>query len=194
MRPASLPASVVFFVAVLLLGTGAIAQTSDKVSERVQVSGGYSYLGYSVYQLYSGPWKNFAFNGWQASGAFTLAPHFAAEADFSGNYGSNGAGSNHNSLTYMGGPRLSGDLHRLTLYGHALFGALHFNGSYDPVATSFAAALGGGADFWITRHLGAQAVQIDDIINHNSSALGTDQGGPGPRNHLRISTGITLRF
>ena len=179
-----------FTIIVLVITTRATAQTSD----RIQISAGYSYLGYSVYQIYSGPWRNFGFNGWQASAALRLAPHFSAEGDASGGYGKNGTGDNYNYLTYMGGPRISTDLHRFSLYGHALFGAMNFDGAYLPSATSFAAAIGGGADFWLTRHIGVQLIQVDDILNHNKSALGTDMGGPGPRNHLRMATGITFRF
>ena len=179
-----------FTIAFLLLSACAIAQTPG----RIQLSAGFSYLGYSVYQIYSGPWRNFGFDGWQASGALRLAPHFSVEGDASGGYGKNGTGHNYNYFTYMGGPRISTDLHRFSLYGHALFGAMNFDGAYLPSATSFAAELGGGADFWLTRHIGVQLIQVDDILNHNKSALGTDMGGPGPRNHLRIATGIPFRL
>jgi hypothetical protein len=70
--------------------------TNAQTPYRIQLFGGYSYLGYSVYQIYSGPWTNYGFN--------------------------------------------------------------------------------------------------DDLLNHNKSAFGTDQGDPGPRSHLRISTGVTFRF
>jgi hypothetical protein len=95
----------------VLLSAYANAQTSD----RIQLFGGYSYLGYSVYQIYSGPWTNYGFNGWEGSGAFKLAPYLAVEGDLSGGYGNNGTGQNYNYFTYMGGPRISSDIYRVSL-------------------------------------------------------------------------------
>lgn len=115
---------------------------------RIEVFGGYAYTGYSVFDLYSGPWQRFGFSAWDASATVKLVPHIGAEFDFGGASGSNNS-KNYDFKTYMAGPRISADFHHLTLYGHALFGSLTFNG---PASTangngSFATALGGGADY-----------------------------------------------
>lgn len=173
---------------VLLLPLSLTAQNSD----RVELFGGYSHFGYGVYQRHSGPWVTQGFNGWEASATFGLVPHLGAEVDFAG-----GSDSASESLrTYMGGPRASANFGKVGLYGHALFGELSFNGA--GTASSFAFALGGGADFWFSRHIGARLIQFDYLHNNNRAAVlgfepsNTAQNGPG--NGYRIATGIVFRF
>jgi hypothetical protein len=170
---------------------GANAQEHD----RVEVFGGYSYTGYSVNQIYSGPWTKYGFNGWDASVAFKLSPNVAAEGDFGAGFASNGGGQSYSFQTYMGGLRFSGGVRKINIFGHILFGGLHFNADYGNPATSFATALGGGADFWFSRRIGVRLIQADCLLNTNRSAAEVNiVGGPGPRAHLRIATGITFRF
>ena len=174
---------------VFLLAVAANAQQPD----RIEVFGGYSHTSYGIYARYSGPWESAPFNGWEASATVKLVPHLGAEADFAGGYSS----TDHWSLrTYMGGPRLSTNVSRIDLYGHALFGALTFNGS--GTATSFAFALGGGADLWFNRHIGARLIQFDYLRNNNQAAvLGFEPvnlAKTGPGNSYRIATGVVFRF
>jgi hypothetical protein len=126
---------------------------------RVEVFGGYSYTSYSEFVLYSGPWEARGFNGFEASGTFKLASHVGAEANFVAAF----SPTNHFSLrTILGGPWLSANFGQLAPYGHLLFGELTFNTSgLTNTATSFALVLGGGADLWITRHIGARLIQFD---------------------------------
>lgn len=162
-------------------------------NDRVEFFGGYSYTGYSVYDLYSGPWERFGYNGWEAAAAVKLVPHLGAEFDFGGGYGSP-YGHTSSLRTYMGGPRVSADFGKASVYGHILFGGLTLTDQgYSSSTTSFATALGGGADFWFTQHLGARLIQADYIRNTNSAAtqgLATSGGA----NHFRISTGVVFRF
>jgi len=163
---------------------------------RVELFGGYSRTGYSVYQLYSGPWTGFGFNGWEASAAVRLVPHLDAEADFGGGYNSSN-GRSYSLLTYMAGPRISGDFHRVRVYGHVLFGALNFNGgtNYANGNASFATAFGGGADFWFSRYLGVRFVQADYLRNINAAAAQSGiSPGSGPAWHYRVSTGVVFRL
>ena len=177
---------------VFLFAVAASAQQSD----RLEVFGGYSRTGYGVYQQYSGPWVSAPFNGWEASATANLRPHVGVEVDFAGGYSS----TNHWSLrTYMVGPHFSTNAGRLGVYGHALFGGLHFdNGGLSSAATSFAFALGGGADLWFSRHIGARLIQFDYLRNNNQAAVlgfepvSTAKNGPG--NSYRIATGIVFRF
>ena len=170
----------------LLFTAGANAQQSD----RIEVFAGYSYTGYSVYQLYSGPWTRFNFNGWEASATAKLAPHVGVEGDFGGGYG-----SSYKLRTYMGGPRVSAAFGNANIYGHVLFGGLTFeNQGYSRTTTSFAMAVGGGADWWFSRHVGARLIQADYLRNTNSAAAQTGVGGTGSGNNFRISTGIVFRF
>lgn len=181
----------VFFL--LLFGAlscvGAFAQEQD----RIEIFGGYSYTGYSVFGLYSGPWTRYWFNGWEASGAVKFAPHVSAEGDFSGGWSSS-PWNEFSFRTYMAGPRISGQYHRVGVYGHVLFGGLTLSAIFNGPRNSFATALGGGTDLWVSRRFGVRLIQADCILNHNAAAVSTDLGGPGPLAHLRISTGVTFRF
>jgi len=161
----------------------------------MELFGGYSRTEYSVFSLYSGPWRAAPFNGWEVSAALPFRPHLALEADFVGGY----SPSNHYSLrTYMGGVRVSKQAGKGTLYAHGLVGALTFNsGGLTATATSAAGALGGGADVWFSRHIGARLVQLDYLRNNNQAAVLGFEHGPGttgPGNTFRIATGLMFRL
>jgi hypothetical protein len=178
------------FLVMFLLATSLIT-TAQERPDRIEAFGGYAFSQYYVYSLYSGPWRRMNFNGWDASAAFKLAPHIAAEADFAGLYSS----TTHNTLrTYMGGPHISTDLGRVTVYGHLLFGGLNASGFTAPSATSFALALGGGADIWLNRHIGVRPIQFDYLHNRNDAAAQTGTAGSGSGNNFRITSGIVVRF
>lgn len=170
-------------------------QSSAQEQSRVELFGGYSRTNYSVFGLYSGPWISAPMNGWEASAAFPVHPHLAAEADFVGGY----SPTNHYSLrTYMGGLRVSTNIARITLYAHGLLGGLTFNsGGLTNTATTFAIVLGGGADCWFSRHIGARPIQFDYLRNNNPAAVLGFEHAPdtsGPGNRFRIATGIMFRF
>lgn len=174
-----------------LFSVQAVAQDTN----RMELFGGYSRTAYSVFSLYSGPWRPAPFNGWEASAAFPFRPWLAVEADLVGGY----SPSNHYSLrTYMGGLRVSKQVGNLTLYAHGLLGALTFNsGGLTATATSAAGVLGGGADFWFRRHIGARLVEVDYLRNNNPAAVLGFEHGPGttgPGNTFRFATGIMFRF
>jgi len=176
-------------VFVFLLPLCASAQQND----RVQVFGGYSYTGYSIYELDSGPWNRFGYSGWEAAAAVKLVPHLAVEADFAGGYASTYGHSSH-LRTYMGGPRVFGNVGPLTVYGHLLFGGATLGYQvYSFTDTSFATAIGGGADYWFRRHLGVRVIQVDYLRNTNSAA-GEGLAVSGGGNQFRISTGVVFRF
>src|ERR1700758_4349302 len=65
MNPRFLPV-----LSALLLSVLASARAQDYI----QVFGGYSHVGYSVYDLYSGPWMLQGFNGGGAPAPFKLSP------------------------------------------------------------------------------------------------------------------------
>lgn len=162
---------------------------------RVELFGGYSRTQYSVFGLYSGPWRSAPFNGWEASAAFPFHKHLAAEADFADGY----SPTNHYSLrTYLGGLRASVNAGPGVFFAHGLIGGRTFDsGGLTSTATSFAGILGGGAEVWFSHHIGARLIQFDYIRNNNSAAvLGFEHptGNTGPGNTFRIATGITFRF
>jgi hypothetical protein len=180
----------VFFV----LASCAHAQTPD----RFELFGGYSYTRYAVYNLYSGPWTSYSFNGWEASASAKIVPHVELETDLPGGHsGSPQPSSGFDLRTYMGGIRYSAQGAKARFYVHGLLGGLYFaNNCETPSSTSFAFALGGGAEYWFQRHFGARLCQIDYLYNTNSAAAQTapPSQSKSARGHFRLSTGIVFRF
>jgi hypothetical protein len=185
----------------LLFSAQAIAQDSS----RIQVFGGYSYTGYYYYPAYTGPWTRSTFNGWEASGAFRLMPHLGVEGDFGGSYGPCNVGCafayKDRIRTYMGGPRVTASVGKASFYGHVLFGELTYKvrdkaspgvPALSSSDTTFAMAVGGGADFWFSHRIGARLVQVDYLRNNNSEP--GYFAHPGQHANIRISTGAVFRF
>lgn len=95
----------------------------------------------------------------------------------------------------MGGPRVSGNFGKVDLYAHALFGGLTFHSQVgNGTATSFAAALGGGVDWWLKPHFGIRPMQFDLLLNTNSAAVSGQNGTGRPGNSYRLVTGVVFRF
>jgi len=157
-------------------------------SGRIQVFGGYSLVDYSVFQRYSGPTTFYKFNGWDASFMGRVAPHLGLEADFGGGFsGSYGTTGTSAIYSYMGGPRVFVDSGKARYYAHALFGGMTFTSPGAISSTSLAVAVGGGADYWFSRHIGVQVLQAD-YIHNNNNVLGPSHAD------FRISTGVVFRF
>jgi hypothetical protein len=186
----------------LLIALLSVGATGQQNSDRIEVFGGYSHVGYYYYPAYTGPWTLSSFNGWEASAAFKLVPHLAAEADFGGLYGppGNGCCPRDRIQTYMGGPRVSANSRRFDVYAHALFGGLRYRTTYGgegtPVTvnadTTFAMAIGGGANLWLTRRFGVRILQADYLRNNNP--IPGYFAHPGQHANFRISTGAVFRF
>ena len=156
-------------------------------NSRVEVFGGYSLVGYSVFQRYSGPSTLNKYNGWDASVVGRVAPHVGLEADFGGGFSGAYGGGTSRIYSYMGGPRVFMDRGKARFYAHVLFGGMTFSSPGYVSSTSFAMAVGGGADYWFSRHVGVQVLQAD-YIHNNNNVVGPSHGD------FRISTGVVFRF
>lgn len=88
-----------------------------------------------------------------------------------------------NLVTFMAGPGLlSRETHRITWFGHALFGGS--SGTLDrtqPAKTGFATAWGGGVDFRLTDHLVFRPVEGEFMAVNGLGAA-------------RFSSGFAFRF
>src|SRR5580693_7578082 len=183
-------------LSLFLIAISATAQQSD----RIEVFGGYFHVGYYYYPAYAGPWTLVSFNGWETSAAFQLIPHLAAEADVEGLFGPSGSSCcpRNTIQTYMGGPRVSVNHRELNLYAHVLFGGLRYKttAGTTPLTvdadTTFAMAVGGGADLWLKRRFGIRMLQADYL--RNNSPLSGYFAHPGQHANFRISTGAVFRF
>ena len=146
-------------------------------------------------------------SGFEASGAFRFARHWSAVADAGGTFGFASQTSQINQIshdtdhryTYLFGPQISSP-RRISLFGQALFGAVHQCQSFNYLSfvdiaptpqtsvvsqTSFAAAFGGGLDLKLTRHIGVRAIQYRELLTRFNSST---QYQP------EISAGVVLRF
>lgn len=182
------PRSLLLVLFVFLLPLSLTAQTPD----RVEIFGGYSYSTFSIFDRYSGPWQRFGYNGFEASAAAKLVPHLAAELDFADGFGSPN-GNSSTVRTIMGGPRIFKNFGNATVYGHFLVGNLTLN--IGGSGSAYAVAGGGGANIWVSRHIGARIIQFDYIHNGFIPAAVLGSGAStGGMNNFRISTGVVFRF
>jgi len=193
-------------IALLLFFSFLPALTVANAQDRVQIFGGYSYIGYFYYPAYSGPWALSSFNGLDTSVSVKLMRHAEIEGDFGGLWGPTyGCGNcdyeeKQTIRTYLGGPRVSLNIQRATFYAHALFGELTYKiaetqpgfPSFNSSDTTFAMTIGGGTDLWFTRHFGARLIQFDYLRNNNSEP--GYFAHPGQHFNFRILTGAMFRF
>jgi opacity protein-like surface antigen len=172
----------------LVISSAAIAQDAPKV----EVFGGYSYLRINPGSGFSG----INLNGWNASVAGNFNRWLGVKADFSGNYGSPSItfpgpttiSVNTKVHNFLFGPQISARRDRFTVFGHALFGGTHVNGSTFGVSasdTGFGMAFGGGLDVKVHDHFALRLGQADYLLTRIS---GDNQ------HNFRYSAGVVLRF
>lgn len=134
-------------------------------------------------------------NGWEGSLEGKFLPWIGVVADFGGQYGSVAQNAclgcpnlgDIRRYTVLFGPRVSVSVGKFTPFAHLLIGAAHVSASGDGSDTSFATAIGGGLDYKLIKGL-AWRIQGDDLHTRFATPNGNGQ------DHLRLSTGIVLRF
>lgn len=166
---------------------------------------------------------NTNFTGWNAEGQYNLNRWIGLVADLNGRYGQpfyavrtvTGV-PNSNAYSFLFGPSLSYHFKSpLTPFIHALFGldrttldASTIHAPYSTVIgnsssfTDFAAALGGGIDYKITKHFSIRPAQVDwfhTTVNLHqlyggSFGLGLFQGYTTHQANIRYSAGLVFRF
>lgn len=131
---------------------------------------------------------------WEGSLEGNFLPWVGAVADFGAGYNADRFvmsclspcpfnGATVRRVTYLFGPRVSIAVGRFTPFAHFLLGAAHVN-ARGPTDTSFATAVGGGLDYRLVHGL-AWRLQLDNV---HTDVFST------PENHIRVSTGVVLRF
>ncbi len=134
------------------------------------------------------------YNGWEAAATWGaeassfLHPFFGLTADFSGHYGI--FGSQASRYTFLFGPTVAFHLSKLSPFGHALFG---FTKETSASAFSYSfnepeAAIGGGLDLNISRHLAARFVQADYEWQRNPTS------GLAGAHGFRLAAGVVFKF
>jgi opacity protein-like surface antigen len=148
--------------------------------------------------------RSAGFNGWEGSLEGKFLPWIGIVVDVSRHYASRdftvvcflvpgtpqcppSPQTVHSNIsTYLLGPRVSVPVGKFTPFAHALFGAGHISdsGAASNSNTSFATAIGGGLDYRLIKGL-AVRVQGDEVHTRFFS---------GGQDHIRLSTGLDIRF
>ena len=198
-------ATLVLFVCLVLPAV----MSAQSETPKVTVFGGYSLLRNGGNNV----------NGWNGQGTFNFNRFLGVTADISGNYRTLASlpipivnvGVNQHLYTFLFGPTLTGNLGRVSVFGHALFGEALAGSSAGvslPIigglntsvnsANAFAMAFGGGLDFNLGRHFALRPAQLDLVRTHFSAtdalATGLSSSTSGAQNFLRYSGGIVFRF
>jgi len=188
---------IVFIVCVVLPATLAQAQ----IPTRGNVFIGYSYSGGDAVlhsPLYFPRSQSTNLNGWEGSLEGKFLPWIGIVADLNGRYGSENLQAcsidrcsslkvNVKTYTFLVGPRVSVSVRKFTPFAHFLVGAGHANNSgsgYSDSDTSIATAIGGGLDYKLIPAV-AWRLQGDEL---HTRFFGATQ------DHLRLSTGLVIRF
>jgi opacity protein-like surface antigen len=120
-----------------------------------------------------------------------VSPWLGIVGDFGG-YHWNGSGVNANAITYLFGPKVAYRANsRFTPFGQVLFGGAHVSGSTFSGSASenaFALAVGGGADWNATPHIGVRLIQAEYLLTKFNDGVNNRQ------NNARISAGVVFRW
>lgn len=174
---------------------------------RVEIFGGYSLVTGDFTGTFADR-NTHILNGWDASADFKMNRFLGLEAELSGFYpsytfaGLGGLTVKARSLSYLFGPQVSVPLPKIKPFAHFLIGATHVgypapSGCAPPECTStsdnsFTFALGGGADFPLTKHLALRG-QAD--LLHSGFTSGDNQlTYKYHETNARISTGLVFSF
>ena len=182
---------------VLILFAFASALHAQSVLPKGNVYFGYSYNHFNVGQGFVVPNSSSNINGYEFSGEGRVLPFLGIVGDISSYYGhATGAGPlcpapvcsgigsySIREQNYLFGPRASVTVGRITPFAHVLVGIGHTSSGITG-DTSFATALGGGADYKLSGPLGWR-FQADYL---RTRFFSTSQ------NNVRLSTGIVFRF
>ena len=182
-------------VLVLAIVAGMSLQADAQSISRVDAAIGYSYVHSNAPP---GDCGCFSMSGGTGSVAYYFRNSFGAVAEISGQTAANiGAGQQDLTLvSYLFGPRYRWHPGRkLVPFGEVLVGAAHASNSLAPgtdgnagSANVFAAALGGGVDFTLTRHISLRPGELDYYLTRFRN------GSNDHQNNLRYSGGIIFRF
>lgn len=123
------------------------------------------------------------YGGWQAQGSYNFNSHFGMTADFGGQYRSI-SGMRASQYEYLFGPRVKAPIQRVTVFAHGLLGANTFKLSGQSF-NGFAAGVGGGLDYDVSRHFAVRVIQADYLRTRLSNTWFHD---------ARLSAGIVLKF
>jgi hypothetical protein len=125
------------------------------------------YGGFSAISLETGTGRTTPL-GWQAAISGRMTDRFSFVGDFAGQY-KNGV----DLMEYLGGVRMTHNLEKASVFGHALFGGSRAS---SPIGSSsaFTMGYGGGIDVNATNKVGIRVLQFDWLPMHGGGEWSTD--------------------
>ena len=172
------------------------AEPAHRPAANYELYGGYSYTFRPYDHTQDFPVSG-GMNGWEAS-LRVPSPIFGSwlgiKGDVSGSYRNADPNFNPHAYFFLLGPQVSAHLGRSTVFVHGLVGSSHLNDTALPSLKSnstFAAAVGGGLDYGLSRAL-AWRLQAD-YYNTNFQST-SNQIQQIVNSNGRVSTGLVLRF
>jgi hypothetical protein len=149
----------------------------------------------------------FWLQGGSVNGAVRVFRGLSVAANLTGEHSSGfGTGVDLNKLAFMAGPRYtldtrrwtdhwSGERHKTSVFGEALFGIAHGFDSVFPTtsgiessANSFSMQLGGGLNIRLAKRFGLRALEIDYVRTSLPNGAGNTQ------NDLRLAAGVSYHL
>jgi opacity protein-like surface antigen len=184
MRKLSFLGGLILFAAV-----PAMAQDNPKG----EVAGNYTYIRIKP----GGGASDQDCHGGGGSAAWNANSYFGVVGEFAGCKVTGLSGGSAHAFTYLFGPRLtyraSG---KFEPFAEALFGGARLtitpSGGTSASQNGFALAVGGGADYKVTRSVAIRLIQFDYL--YTKINYGAGSGLPDHQNNLRIQAGIVFRF
>ncbi|MBZ5502688.1 MAG: porin family protein [Acidobacteriia bacterium] len=162
---------------------------------KFELSAGYAYRSYGIRPGGS----SLAMNGGYGSVDYNYDRWLGAEAEVVGVYKDQGVLGKTDIYTFLVGPRVYPlGHHKLTPFGHLLFGAGRYSKAKPSYGgfpaqylhdTAFAWEGGGGLDLYLRKHLGVRLIEVD--LGHTGFASDNPTRSQSER---RISVGIVYRF
>lgn len=154
------------------------------------------FAGYSFASIDPGSGiPNLDFNGGVGSLAYNYTKHFSMVAELGGYHSGGLAGTSveGTGITYLFGPKIRTKLctpiGKLTPFAQVLvggaYGSLEFPGGGGVSKNAFAASIGGGVDYELSKHWAARVAQVDYLLTDFPT---------GPQNGYRVSTGLVYHF
>ena len=178
-------------VPLLLALLGCLPPAKAQESSKVDLYGGYDYLGYNASPRISGVPSSESASANGMSGQFTYNPYnllgLVAEL---GGYAVARQGFNTTyQISYLFGPRVNAPRGKITPFTQVLLGRVWAEDGFTfGSVTAFGMTAGGGIDLKLSRHMAIRLGQAEYFLTKFAD------GNNSRQNNFRFGTGIVLRF
>jgi hypothetical protein len=183
------------------MATCGMAAYAQVVTPRIETGFDYTFTRVNPGGFYL---SSYSAQGGSGFVEYNVNPMLGLVADVGANYVGvvSGFALDNTTFTFLFGPRVNWRKPRWTIYGQTLVGGARFSDAYDPALftpiggtpvsqITFAAAIGGGADYRLTSHIAIKPIQVEYLMTQLPGRLSKVNE---VQNNLRYSAGIVFRF